>query len=544
MIAGPESLPKSSRPWLLGGIAVALAFLAAFLLRVALLGDREVFRDEAASWILTRLSPLDLVERTAHEAYPPLYGVLLGVWVAVFGDGLASMRFLSVLAGMATLFAGYRWTLEAAGRRAAFVALLVMATSPLALAEARLVRMYVFESCSATFAWWLAWRLATGRSGHPRLEVVALAIAVAAELWVSAYGIPLAGLQVVAVIAAAWRRVDRPRRALAGLAVGIGSFMPWLPLLLTSTVGQSSFWTPRPAAVEILNTYSSWLSEGHEYSIEIGLAGCAAALLGLLLALRSEDAGRRCFGLFCLACLALVPGIWIASQIHPAYDVRYFGPILPALAGGLGIAAELLVCRVQRIGSDTASVASALQAQTAVTAAVLRRTVLAALGIALIGAVAFLGALDVRFVDDWAHDRTVAPSNEVIETLTELMRPGDVVLTIDPRSYFPMAYQTERHASPARLPGPMLCWDSGTEPVFFGTLLVPERAMVHASGDLRSQLVGLGPNGHVWLVALSNGPRDNLGFGPLDNGQLRQLNKIVIHPDAQAGQIRELVFPT
>ena len=191
-----------------GSTLVGLGLIAvAVLLRVAFLGDRQLFRDEAASWLTAHYPLPDLVAHTTHEAYPPLYFVVLKGWTWLAGDSEGALRSLSVLFGLAMVLIGWRWATESLGRRAGLVALAFLAISPLAIANARDARMYAMESAFTTLAWWLTWRLASGRSQGRRrwIDAAALAVAVAAEMWTFSFGLPVAGLQL-AVAVVPWIR--------------------------------------------------------------------------------------------------------------------------------------------------------------------------------------------------------------------------------------------------------------------------------------------------------------------------------------------------
>jgi mannosyltransferase len=495
---------------------------AALVMRAAFLGDRELFRDEAASWVTASYSPTDLLARVAHEAYPPLYPILLKLWMAVFGDGVDALRALSVAAGMAIVVVGWRWAHEALGSKAGLVALAIMAFSPLELTEARMARMYVVESAFAVTAWWLAWRLVAGRAEGrwANASAIGLAVAVAGELWTSAYGIPQAGLQFVAVVVA-WR-LGAPgpwKRALAAIAVGLISFAPWAPNLLGFTAGSSSFWTPRPDLGSIYYTFQRWLSDGYgDLTSRLGIAGMVAAAVGLLVlafgsAGRLRSDGAR-FALFAVLSLALEPAVWLGSQIHPAFDPRYFGAVLPALAGCAG-AGIVWLSRSRRIHLHDAWMLIPLP---------------------------FMLFASVFSVSTWRSGTDLAPAEEMTRALAVEMRPGDVVIAVDARSYFPMAYVAERATGSVALPGPVLCWDSGDQPYYNGGALVPAGAIVGAGSSLRSQLPQLGPSGRIWLVTLANGKNQNVNFRPLDDGAVVQLSVVYVNPDGETGQIRELTL--
>jgi mannosyltransferase len=517
----PKPVDDAASPRQVRLLIGALVCLA-LVLRAAFLGDREVFRDEAASWITASFSFTDLIARVAHEAYPPLYPALLKLWMLVFGEGLASLRFVSVIAGLAVVVVGWRWAHEACGWKVGLVALALLALSPLAITESRDARMYALESAFAVTSWWLAWRLvadrAQGRS--VMIEALGLGLAVSAELWTSDYGIPTAALQLIAVaIASRSKAPGRSNLAFVAIAAGAVSFLPWAPSLLSLTTGSASFWTPRPDIWALLDTPSVWITDGYgSLATDLGRVAVVGAIAGLLIsgygASEQTATGARQYRLFAILSLAILPIVWLGSQVHPAYDTRYFGALLPALAGGVGV----IVVRAS--GAKTVRIRDSWMALP----------------------FTFLLLVAVVSVSTWRTGSDIAPASDVATTLAGEMRPGDVVIAVDARSYFPMAYVAERRTDPVRLPGPVLCWNSGMEPYFYGTALVPESATVYASSNLRAQLPELGPNGRIWLVALANGTNADIGFAPLIDGSVRQLSELILHPKSNPGQIRQLVL--
>jgi 4-amino-4-deoxy-L-arabinose transferase-like glycosyltransferase len=245
--------------------AAVILVLAAVALRLVGLGVRDLFRDEAASWLLSRYPVGDLVRHTASEAYPPLYPLLLKAWTWLLGDSEVAMRLLSVLVGLVMLLAAWRWAVEALGSGASLVALGLVALSPMAVADARNVRMYALEAMFATLAWWFIWRLlhqTTGGGAHRRDQLLAAAF-VAGELWSLAIWLPVASLQAIAV-AITWihARPDpaarsRARSALAAIIVGAALFVPWLPSVFRSAAGSSPFWTGPPGRTAPLETFAA-----------------------------------------------------------------------------------------------------------------------------------------------------------------------------------------------------------------------------------------------------------------------------------------------
>jgi 4-amino-4-deoxy-L-arabinose transferase-like glycosyltransferase len=486
------------------------AFLAlittAVVLRLVGLDERSLFRDEAASWLEARYSLPVLLERAAGEPYPPLYALLLHGWIRVFGDGEAALRLPSVLAGIGMVLAGWRWSHEALGRWAGLVTLVAMAFSPLAIANARDARMYALEALFATVAWWMVWRLVSGRAGGRRVSaahVLVLAAAVAGELWTLSLGVVVAGLQGLVVLAAvivARRRSDtsaaRARSgaqlALAALLVGCLSFVPWLPSAVASVTSGEPFWTAVPGTFDWVLTWQVALVgwRGDTISNLATASLLLFALVGAVWLVRAGDPDRRWLGWLILGGAALVPAVWAISLVRSIYDHRYFGaavgPLALAVAAGVAAILERLTGRVEQ-----------------------RRQMRWIRPAGFATAVALVALLTAPFGVDWLttwrSPSNSSPVRDLISAIAPRVRPGDTLLAIDARAYFPVAYEIHR-AVPVdrRLAMPVLDWASDDEPRYHGASLIETSAKVD---DAMLRRLGaraalrLGPEGRVWLLA-------------------------------------------
>jgi hypothetical protein len=526
--------------WLVGAAAIAVAAVVA---RGAFLGERQLFRDEAASWLVAGLPLADLVARVATEPYPPLYHVLLRGWLAVVPASEATLRLPSVVAGLVAVVVGWRWAHEALGRWPGLIAAAVLALSPLALANARDTRMYAFETAFAVTAWWLTWRLISGRAGGRGVLVhgVVLAAVVAGELWTLALGLGAAGLQgLVALIALLVALRQRPpgdagqrRGALAAvIAIAAGGllFLPWLPGMLGLAAGHGEFWTE---PVESLD----WL-----YSLQEMLGGAfgwvpgepspqrlllIVAELGVVGACLDRRIGRRCLGWCLLAGVAFVPLVWAISLVRSIYDTRYLAAALPAVALGIAGGADVLG-RVAAAALSTIGAGGARQA--------VRATTMAAIALVAVWTTG-LGAY--AFVSDWRRERGLPPTRQVLDAVESRLQPGDVLLAADARSYFPLAWELHRRG----LDVPAWDWEPPGEPFFRGHALLDAGTRVtpeEATAGWEVALPGLGRNGRIWLIALANDRDEDLHFAPLADGEMREVERVVVEPVDEAGQARAL----
>jgi len=118
-------------------------------LQQSLLNDRELGREELLS--LQRLDPqrgpwwtLRAVVNDQPQ-HPPLYYLLLRLWVGLLGDSVVSFRAFSVLAGLLVIPLGYWLGVELFGsRRAGWLAAALLAVSPFHVLYSQQARPYSF----------------------------------------------------------------------------------------------------------------------------------------------------------------------------------------------------------------------------------------------------------------------------------------------------------------------------------------------------------------------------------------------------------------
>ncbi len=125
--------------------------LLAFGLRLWRLDTQSLWHDEGLSWWFARQSLRHMVQDVASTEHPPLYFVLLGLWMRLAGESPFALRWASVFPGVLTvagLYAlGARWRL----RTAALLAALLLALHPMHIWYSQELRPY---------AWMAAWNVA------------------------------------------------------------------------------------------------------------------------------------------------------------------------------------------------------------------------------------------------------------------------------------------------------------------------------------------------------------------------------------------------
>ena len=148
--------------WLVA--AAVLVIAAGIVLRFATRSD--LWLDEALSVNISRLPYGDIPEWLRHDGAPPLYYFMLHAWTDVFGTSDFAVRAMSGVVSVATLvpmwFAGRR----VAGRAGAWIAVLILASSPFAIGFGSETRMYSLVMLLVTVGYLAVRRLLERPAGH------------------------------------------------------------------------------------------------------------------------------------------------------------------------------------------------------------------------------------------------------------------------------------------------------------------------------------------------------------------------------------------
>jgi mannosyltransferase len=322
---------------------VALVLVSAWLRSRAL--DAGFWIDEGLSVGIASYGFLEIPGVLRQDGSPPLYYLLLHVWMAWFGTGEVATHALSLVFALllvpAALWAGR--TLF--GVRAGWIAAVLAALNPFVTYYAQETRMYAL---AAVLGLLVAATFVHAFVGRDRRFLAAFAVALAAMIYTHNWALFL-GMGTFVTLALLWRWAPgaEERRALVrdGLLAYGGVallFAPWLPTLLHQARKTGAPWAEEPTLQQLLSAVG----------LLLGGATPAVALLlvagnGLAGRLR-DDRDRRTAALVAITVSAIALA-WLASQVSPAFANRYFaafvGPLLLLAAVGLSAAGRLgLVC--------------------------------------------------------------------------------------------------------------------------------------------------------------------------------------------------------
>jgi uncharacterized membrane protein len=331
----PRRKSKSASVYLL----LTLVVLGAWL-RFGGLTRNSLWFDEVFSQRVARDSDLLTIARdgVAGDVHPPLYFMLLHLWVRLVGDSVLAMRALSAILSLLMLPACYWLTRLLAGKRAAILALGLAALLPVHINYAAEARQYAL---SATTVAWLGVGIAGIWQGKRWAAPIYVLSALAALYTHYFAGLVLAAAQLWFIAyppARARWRIWLPANALIALA-----YAPQLVLFVqqASTV-LSGFWIARPSIFSPLYTFTFLLYGSTlpaTLNVLIILLTASIVVLSVYDALRWTRGDIRAAWLLCgvLITLPILAVLLVSLGRSSIYLHRSFLLLTPFFCTGLAI---------------------------------------------------------------------------------------------------------------------------------------------------------------------------------------------------------------
>jgi hypothetical protein len=330
---GPRPRP-SGRRVLVAAAVLALVGVAAMLRLRAL--SAPYWIDEGISVGISS-HPLGAIPGVLRQdGSPPLYYLLLHVWMAFFGSAPSATHALSAGLAIACVPAAW-WAVAPFGAWAGLVAGGLMALDPFVGLYADETRMYSLLLLIALLVCGTFLRaFVLRRRAHLASFAILLALALYVHPW-GAFLVGAAGLAWLALLL-----VGPSRRALArdgALAFGGAAllFAPWVPTLLYQAAHTGAPWSHRPTGRSLTRAVARiWSGQRAELVLLPGAA------LGLAIAaLRGGRRARRAvLGVAIIGAATLLAAFAYSRFGAPAWALRYLVAVLAPLtllvALGLG----------------------------------------------------------------------------------------------------------------------------------------------------------------------------------------------------------------
>ncbi|MGH8983470.1 MAG: glycosyltransferase family 39 protein [Acidimicrobiia bacterium] len=226
--------------WLTAGVVVTVA--VGIALRFATRSD--LWLDEALTVNIAKLPLGDLEEALRHDGAPPLYYVLLHLWMEVFGTGDLAVRAISGVCAVAALPVAWCVGRRVGGPLVAGAFVLVLASSPYAIRFATENRPYSLQILLVLVGWLLLLR-ALEQPSLARLAPLAAVVGLLlyTQYW-SMYLLAVVGICLLwwAVKAPTAPQRHAARSAVVAMVAGGVTFLPWMPTFLYQAENTGTPW--------------------------------------------------------------------------------------------------------------------------------------------------------------------------------------------------------------------------------------------------------------------------------------------------------------
>jgi hypothetical protein len=284
------------------------------------------------------------------DGSPPLYYLLLHLWMQVFGTSEMATHALSLLFALACVPVAWWAGRSLFDRRAAWMTAALAALSPFLTHFANEARMYTLVTLLALLvATSFLHAFVFGRARHTGWFVLWLILLVYTHNW----GLYLAAACVIALVPVLLAAAD-PRLALIRAVKALGfvavAFLPWVPVLVSQIGATGAPWAYTPRLRELFGEIAALVRDERVLVLLVAVAG--SGLLALMPRMRSR-LGAAAWVLAVLAAGPVIMG-WTVAHIEPSWATRYLavvvGPLLIAVGWGLsragtaGLVAVVLSC--------------------------------------------------------------------------------------------------------------------------------------------------------------------------------------------------------
>jgi hypothetical protein len=274
-----------------------------------------------------------------QDGSPPLYYMLLGIWVRLFGDSEAATHTLSLVFGLVCVPLSYFAGRAVFGRTTGLACAMLAAFDPFLTYYAQETRMYELEALLSLV---VAWSYVEGILRAHRAWTVVFVLSTALLAYSHNWGLFLCVGLAAATLAFARDRLRLFLVAAAGVAI---LYLPWVPTLLFQARHTGAPWSTRPSFHDLVLSAGAVIGGDTPYVALVLVGG--AALGAIVLHQRTRER-REIVSLLVITGTTVVVA-FISSQISPAWTSRYFA----VLFGPVVLLAGHAIARARRLGFAT-----------------------------------------------------------------------------------------------------------------------------------------------------------------------------------------------
>jgi uncharacterized membrane protein len=245
-------------------LALAAIVLLAGALRLHRLGAESAWLDEAFSIDTARAPVTRIIQATADDVHPPLYYLVLHLWLSAVGAGTGAARLLSVVFSLAAIVVVAWFARRELSPATGITAALLLAVSPFQVEFAQEARMYALLTVAAILN--MTAFVALLRQDNLRWWIV-FVLTAAAMYYAHLHGLFVTAAQGVVILGALLRAPAQHRQAarhwLMACLAAAALFSPWMgPLASQVSRVQGHFWIPAPQWIDAMDPFVTFAGSG------------------------------------------------------------------------------------------------------------------------------------------------------------------------------------------------------------------------------------------------------------------------------------------
>jgi hypothetical protein len=328
--------PKVTRS--AGFVLLIIAGLFLSLCTTSAQGNGALWDDEfvTANVVSHPLEKVLLIE--SGDVHPPLYFLLLRIFVSAFGQSALVMKIFSIIPAFLTMLLLVRFLLKGFGAKATIFGLLAFAASSANLHYALEVRMYMWALFFVTLGIVAAWSVV---KTNKLASWLILLVAVECAAYTHYYAGVTAGIGG-GLLFLWFLRYDRKRLPhLVGFAVVAAAlYLPWLPHLLRAfTQTDGGFWIAPMGISGAIGCFTNYFWAGGEFLMPFYALLAYAVFVCFFIKKGKTQKEYFVLAAFSISVLLALACITVSLFSHPLHAARYFFPISGAVWLLFGVAA-------------------------------------------------------------------------------------------------------------------------------------------------------------------------------------------------------------
>ncbi len=309
------------------GFILILILMLSFLLRIHKLSAESLWFDEASSVANSKRSVIEII--ASQGVHPPLYHIILHFWMILFGDSEFSIRFLSVIFGVASIYVIYHFGNLIFNKDIGVISAFILSISLFHIRYSQEVRFYSLLALLVLLSNYYFVKIMKEKNIK---HTVAYVIFTTIMIYTHIFGVFYIIIHNIYYLLI-YRKNTKFWFVVQGAVLLL--FIPWITVLLKQIIkivetGGSVAWIPRPTLLTLNNTFK--LFAGSEMNLYIFTILFIAGLITsrFYKQFYMDEFNDRIFLLLWLF-FPILTSFTISLIYKPIYYYKYLIGSLPAL---------------------------------------------------------------------------------------------------------------------------------------------------------------------------------------------------------------------